>query len=355
MGCVTEWDAEMQWREVRTISQLARVFPFFPDRYSLHSGISTLPTPSILAGHLDLVNATTMRSKSRRAIRLPTTRAVIGVDFSGAAQSGKTAWLAEMHPNEQDADGPRWVVSSLSPLGRLARSDDRAAVCQYLVDRILSQNQTLWGCDFPFGLPIELGLGGWTDQLSHVERFSDGAKEYGRHLVKLSQELGMAMHVRRQTDRETQTPFDCYHYRIIYQTFHGMRDVLFPLVDHLEVAVLPFQYDRLRGKRGADRLVVEACPSSTLKRLRLPHQRYKQSGGKPPEALHRKTRRVILKELSKIVEISDHRRRVIMNDSGGDALDAVLAGLGGWLDWERVNHRAIASHSRYPIEGRVYA
>ena len=34
------------------------------------------------------------------------------------------------------------------------------------------------------------------------------------------------MHIRRLTDREAKAPFDCYHYRIIHQTFYGMRDVL---------------------------------------------------------------------------------------------------------------------------------
>ena len=100
--------------------------------------------------------------------------------------------------------------------------------------------------------------------------------------------------------------------------------------------------------------MVEACPSSTLKQLNLPHQRYKQSGGKPPDEIHIKTRRVIMKTLSRYVEISAHRRKVIMNDPGGDALDAVLAGVGAWLGFAMADHQAIASHERYPREGLVY-
>ena len=37
--------------------------------------------------------------------------------------------------------------------------------------------------------------------------------------------------IRRLTDIEEKAPFDPYHYRIIYQTFHGMRDVLGRLGD----------------------------------------------------------------------------------------------------------------------------
>jgi hypothetical protein len=284
----------------------------------------------------------------------------MGIDYSGAAQSGKTAWAAELlaeKPLRVRDQSPRLRLVSLRPLGALAGGDDRATVNRYLVDRISTQTETLWGCDFPFGLPIELPIGPppscWRDQLSHAIGFSGGAKDFGRELVKISErELG-TKHVRRTTDRETQTPFDCYHYRIIYQTFYGMRDVLGKIAGRRSVCVLPFQYAKLIGP-GADTIILEACPSSTLKRLKLPHQRYKQSGGKPPEESHKQVRRVIVKKLIRYVEISPHRRRVIMKDPGGDALDAVLAGLGSWLGYARADHRAIAEHDRYPREGFVY-
>lgn len=284
----------------------------------------------------------------------------MGVDFSGAAQSGKTAWAAELaaqNPLRLGDDLPRFRLVTLQRLGKLAGGDDRETVNAYLVDRISTLSETLWGCDFPFGLPIELPIGrprgGWQDQLSHASGFSGSAKDFGLALVKMTErELG-TKHVRRTTDRETQTPFDCYHYRIIYQTFHGMRDVLAKIADQPTVSVLPFQYAKLNRPR-TDSIILEACPSSTLKRLRLPHQRYKQSGGKPPEESHKKTRRVIMKKLLEYVEMSPHRRRVIMNDPGGDALDAVLAGVGAWLGYARADHRAIAKHDRYPREGFVY-
>jgi hypothetical protein len=41
--------------------------------------------------------------------------------------------------------------------------------------------------------------------------------------------LGGPRHMRRLNDLEVKAPFDPFHYRIIYQTFHGMRDVLGPL------------------------------------------------------------------------------------------------------------------------------
>lgn len=238
-------------------------------------------------------------------------------------------------------------------LGKLAGDDERDTVNAYLVDRISGESETFWGCDFPFGLPIELKLGAWREQLSHVQQFDGQAKQFGHSLVALTEKHVGKKHVRRDTDRETQTPFDCYHYRIIYQTFHGMRDVLAPLSRRNQVATLPFDYARL-GQAGCSSLVVEACPSSTLKRWGLPHQKYKQSGGKAPEEIHRRTRRTILKTLCKYVQISSHRRNVIMNDPGGDALDAVLAGVGSWLGFVDADHQYIAKHARYPVEGKVY-
>jgi len=174
--------------------------------------------------------------------------------------------------------------------------------------------------------------------------------------------------IRRKTDIETATPFDSYHYRIIYQTFHGMRDVLLPIAKTPGTAVIPFQYSRMAS---AKRIVVESCPASSLKRWALPRARYKQTGGRPPAKRHCLNRLEILRGIRALpeitlspsmareavpsVDISQPRQRVIMQDSGGDALDAVLAGLGGWRAIHTVNHAASARDSRYRFEGRVYS
>ena len=92
-------------------------------------------------------------------------------------------------------------------------------------------------------------------------RFGQDASQFGRWLLGEAKKLGGKNHIRRQTDSEAKTPFDCYHYRIIYQTFHGMRDVLRPLSIDPTTCILPFQYDRLPT---AERAVIEACPSTTL-------------------------------------------------------------------------------------------
>ena len=150
---------------------------------------------------------------------------------------------------------------------------------------------------------------------------------------------------------EEKAPFDPYHYRIIYQTFYGMRDVLGPLRRHKRTAILPFHYRRLAAAR---RVLVEACPASTLKRLGLPHQNYKQPQGGRLEAKRLRTRRAILAGLAKHVGVSGAHRRVIMRNGGGDALDALIAAVGAAGAWQTADHGYIARHPRYPREGRLY-
>src|SRR5207253_3664763 len=106
------------------------------------------------------------------------------------------------------------------------------------------------------------------------------------------------------------------------QTFYGMRDVLGPLRAVRGTAILPFQYGRLASAR---RVLTEACPASTLKRLGLPHNNYKQPEGGPLTRKRLRARRAILDGLAGRVQISARQRRAMMRNGGGDALDAGVA------------------------------
>ena len=285
-------------------------------------------------------------------IQLPRFDQVVGIDFSGARLSGLNAWISR---TEVLPDRGRLKLVQLSPLGKLAPSDDRDDVNAYLVQQVEQSQSSLWGFDFPFGLPIELKLGTWAKQLQTIGRFDGDAKKYGHFLVDRTRQISDAMHIRRVTDRETQTPFDCYHYRIIYQTFHGMRDILRHIHTSPETAVLPFQFDKLDvDSSSVKRIVVEACPSSTLKRLGLPHRMYKQAGVKPLTAEKIAVRKTILATVEKIVEVTAAQRKVMLANPGGDALDSLLAAVGVFQVTMQDDHQVIAKHPRYRREGRVY-
>jgi hypothetical protein len=273
------------------------------------------------------------------------------VDFSGARLAGRTKWVDRLDPVE--GHGPAFSLGSLGRLDRLAGTAERGPALAHLVAMVAESHDALWAFDFPFGLPVELfpARSGWARQLALVREYAADDYGLGIECLRRARSLGGPMHIRRQTDVDARAPFDPYHYRIIYQTFHGMHAVLRPLRRDPRTAVLPFRYDRLPG---AERVLVEACPASTLKRLGLPHQNYKQPAGGPLTRRRRLTRRAILDGIASAVHLADRDLRVMMRDPGGDALDAVLAALGAAQAFAAVDHDAIARHARFPREGHLY-
>ena len=271
---------------------------------------------------------------------------VYGVDFSGAKLAGLNAWVATL-------DVPSKTITALHRLGDLAGDDTRAVSLAYLVASIRDSNQALWAIDFPFALPLEILDDGFTfrDQLAWLNDQPDDAYAFGRVCVDRALARGHGMHVRRDTDKETKTPFDCYHYRIICQTFYGMRNVMAPLHRTKGTIIPPF--DRL--DRDFDRAVVEGCPGSTLKRWGAPHHSYKQPAGGPLEPKRLKNRKLILEAIRSRVTLADPFVRKIQRNGGGDALDAVLAAVGGWESWQNTDPTALRKHPRYSREGRIFA
>jgi hypothetical protein len=279
---------------------------------------------------------------------------IYGVDFSGAKLAGRNIWVARLERRSGRAAKARpYALAELHCVERLCGTAERASALAHLVSLIKSSDRALWAMDFPFGLPVEVLAEGtrWPQQIDFLRQWGEDAYGVGLECLERARRLGGPMHIRRLTDHEAKAPFDCYHYRIIYQFFYGLRDVLGPLWRTRGTAVLPFQYRRLAGAR---RVLVEACPSSTLKRLGLPHQNYKQPAGGTLTQKRRRTRRIILEGISRRVLIDPRHRRTMMRNGGGDALDALLAALGAQRAWREVDHGRIARHPRYPREGYLY-
>ena len=276
-------------------------------------------------------------------------RTVLGVDFSGAKLAGRTIWIATL-----DARPDRPRLTALDNLERLACTPDREPCLAHLVQMIRDSKHALWAIDAPFGLPVELlpPRAGYPYVLRTARRWSDGAHALGLHYLQIAKTLGGPNHLRRLTDAEGKAPFSCYHYRIAYQTLHVQRDVLHPLLTDPKTCVLPFQHERLSK---AHRVLVEACPSSTLKLLSLPHHNYKQAEGGPLTPRRRRTRHVILSKLRTLLDLTDAQYRAMMRDPGGDAIDAVLASLGALWSWRSLDHKRIAADPRRRREGFIYA
>jgi len=287
---------------------------------------------------------------------------IYGVDFSGAKQAGRNLWLARIEPRG-DSGKATYRLTQLASLEMLCGTADRTPALAHLARMIACSEGALWGLGFPFGFPIEVMSpdASWAEQFAFLADWGEDAYGAGVECLRRAQALGGPGHIRRLTDVETKAPWDTYAYRLIYQTFYGMRDVLGPLRAREDravygagggTAVLPFDYERLPAAR---RVVVEACPASTLKRLGLPHQNYKYLGSGPLPAKCRAARRVILAGLAEHVSVGRVRRQTLMRNPGGDALDALIAAVGAAWAWDATDHGAVARHPRYVREGRHYA
>jgi hypothetical protein len=323
-------------------------------------------------------------------MQVPEFATVFGVDFSGAKQAGRTIWIARLElqkrpnpptPFPEKEGGERKKARALTPpsllkgragglgssLPRLVALDrleelcgtaERATCLAELVRMVNASDAALWGFDCPFGLPLELFSADstWADQFALLGEYGDDAYRCGVDCIARTKRLPAgplrtALHCRRQTDLDAKAPFAAFHYRMVYQTFFGLRDLVQPLAGTPGTAILPFQYRKLAR---AKRVAVECCPASVLKKHALPHQNYKQPKGGPLTRVQREARHAILAGLGKWVRIGDRHRRAIMRNPGGDALDAVLAAVGALHGFREADHAAIARHARYPREGRMY-
>jgi hypothetical protein len=203
---------------------------------------------------------------------------VLGVDFSGAGDAGRSIWLTEARhtPDGLVVDdcyraADEWGVDrEPAHTGLRERATDFAVV----------------GLDFPFSLPQALladhcggrwdGFVAWLagDGPDDPDAFASTCRSSARgHTGDGTAAL------RRETDlrRAALCPYDA---RVQYQTFYGVRDVLGAFVDDPDVTVAPMQE---RGSSGpaaadaddADTRVVEVYPAATFGWLGLYREGYK--------------------------------------------------------------------------------
>ncbi len=255
-------------------------------------------------------------------------RPIFGIDFSGARLAGEKIWIARAK-----FERGKLHIEDLKRADELPNSSvERDLALAALVELLNSENAVA-GLDFPFSLAREsLGETNYNDFLNSSATFSD-ADAFKAAFTD----------VRRRTDRDGKTPFSPLNHRLYRQTFHGIRDVLRPLVER-GARVLPMMETK------DDALwLLEICPASTLKKEGL----YLSYKGKSD--LQRANRETILREIKARfgIETQTAMDERMIDDTEGDALDAVLAALGtlrGVQNIESLKSRdAIDS-----LEGRVY-
>lgn len=243
--------------------------------------------------------------------------AIYGVDFSGARDAERKIWLARGLP----ADGSLHIETCqpLSELQPIIKGPRRAA--EALVDLIRRQPRAAFALDFPFGLPSVL-TGGllapratWQGFIRDFQKTFPSPETF-RESCRAASPLG---ELRRATDAAARTPFSPYNLRLFRQTWLGIVQVLAPLRDTACVPPMqPLQPDKP--------WLLEICPASTLKQMGLYRRfpRYKLPGEES-----RGVRKGILDAIGAAGPLTFARgvKRGILANSGGDALDSVIAAL----------------------------
>jgi hypothetical protein len=250
---------------------------------------------------------------------------VFGVDFSGAQDAETNVWIAG---GPLSAEGLR--IDTLGPAAEVL--DDptgRVETHRGLVSWLRCQENTAVGLDFSFGLPAflaeEMAAADWPAFLDAFPPAgcddADSFEDWGKARTRDHTD-GDRTFCKRKTDRPVgaSSPYGFIGSTI---TYYGVRDVLKPVVRGSDggqavATVAPMQTTTFDPAL----TLLETYPAGTLDRLGLSRQNYK--GGSDAE---RKRRERNLDGLvaDAGVDIGDDGRETVIENTGGDALDAVVA------------------------------
>jgi hypothetical protein len=238
---------------------------------------------------------------------------VLGVDFSGANDAGRKIWIAECKRRR----GNQLELIHLRPAAALEGGGMAPSVAiAALARHIIRDPDTIAGCDFPFTLPKAVfDRASWESFVADfARRFADPDSFRRWALLRAN-----GRELRRAADRDARTPFNSYNLRIYRQTWWGIAHLIAPLVLSGAAIVRPFQ------KLAPRAILIEACPACTLKRIGV-YPAYKGRTG--PHRLERKAVLEKLIALGLLERPSPKIRRILLDNAGGDALDAVIAAIG---------------------------
>jgi hypothetical protein len=267
---------------------------------------------------------------------------VHGIDFSGAESPAESVWLTTA-----EYDGQTLVVESVRSAAEAFDATGREAVMAGLREFLTGGDVS--GLDVSFGLPraiLPAGIDSWQASLAWVR-----SMEYEDALAAQADWKGRArasdvdgVELKRATDRPVGASSP-YSFITRHQTFHGLRDVVGPLVAEEAVSVQPMAP---RADRPA---LIEIYPASTLRALELPDRTYKDDRNHPEGPAKR--RQILAGLLEWGVELDEQARTRVLEDAGGDALDSLVAAVataGAASDGFGVEP------DRYdPLEGYIYS
>lgn len=227
---------------------------------------------------------------------------ILGVDFSGASLAGEKIWVSRASITSSNLEFDFLARAADLPAGAAERESALTALNLWIQE----QENPACGFDFPFSLSrdviTEPDYASWLGQFKSRFPTPEALKESTEDK-------------RRECDVTAKAPFSPLNLRLFRQTYYGIRDVLIPLKD-AGAQILPF--DAPEENR---MWLLEVCPASLLKREKL----YLSYKGR--SISQRQNRETIADELATRTPFtwSDELREQALQDSEGDALDAILA------------------------------
>ncbi|WP_178916236.1 DUF429 domain-containing protein [Natronomonas gomsonensis] len=236
-----------------------------------------------------------------------------GVDFSGASEPGDDIWITE-----GSWDGDRLTVRRCRSATEVFGATGRTTVLNRLREYLASEPGTS-GLDVSFGLPDTLlpDCETWRETLEWFEAAfaaasADEMREELKRRARASDADGVELKRRTDDAVGANSPYSFITY---YQTLYGIREVVAPLVADGRVAVPPMQ-------PADERNLIEIYPAGTLRRLDTVDETYKDGA-----ADARRRRKTILNALveSTPLELADGIRERAVSETGGDALDSIVA------------------------------
>lgn len=293
---------------------------------------------------------------------------VHGIDFSGSASPGEDIWLVSGEVGSE----PALRVTDARPASEAFGADERGPVLAGLREFLAAETpgtgaEQVAGVDCSFGLPRAVlpeqvaASGDWRRALDWVaETFADADGQSFQSALKERARASDTdgVELKRATDDPTGASSP-YSFITRYQTLHGMRDVLAPLVRDARVAVPPMLPagwwsgadggTPLDGRPGRP-AVVEVYPAATLRALDLPDRKYKGDSNHPDAPERRE--RILDGLLDWGVALEGVPAQRLLGDSGGDALDALVAAVG--VARAVARDLAVDDERHDPIEGYIY-
>lgn len=253
---------------------------------------------------------------------------VYGVDFSGARDAERNVWIAGGPLSDDGLE-----IETLGTAKSVLAGDvsGQAETHAALVDWLRERESAVVGLDFSFGLPSTL-LDAIDDPPADWRAFvdafppvdcsdPDAFEKWGKERTRDATD-GEHAFLKRETDAPigASSPYGFIGSTI---TFHGIRDVLAPIVrgsDGGEAAatVAPMQGTAFE----APLTLLETYPAGVLDRLGLCRQNYK--GGSDAERRRRERNLDGLLTATDLT-VDDADRETVVGNTGGDALDAVVA------------------------------